>query len=241
MARAPGVHFHLSSLQMQNTTLKTTRTSLDVNKDGKISKSEFSQLDENKDGRVTHHEAADINDDGKVTHKEKNLLDANDDGKVDRHEILKAPQVDLDANGKATKKELNRVIHLMPPPPPLRTPPPPPPRLPPRTSWPVANRWNSVSEGIDEMVLVVVCLASLIQAVRWLARRVSIARGWKKSYQPVARVADAYGPDPGLELAERACDAVCEPQQPYTSASLVDESIFDELADAQQPDAVQRM
>jgi len=98
------------------------------------------------------------------------MLDSNNDGKVNRHEILSAPRADINADGKVTHKELVRVSerHLPPPPPP------------PRTSWPVARTWNSTEEAFDELVLVLLCLVTFVQAVRWLVRRV---RHGKKRYK----------------------------------------------------------
>ena len=198
---------------MSNATkFQSTLTVLDDNKNGKVSKTEFLDLDQNRDGRVSHHEAVDVNDDGKVTHKEKNLLDANDDGKVNRHEVLQAPKVDSNGDGKVTKHEITKAEHHhhSPPPPPqlgrgVRA--PPPPRPPPRTTWPFAGHWNSAEECVDEVVLVILCAITLQRALAWLHRRLT---GRGKQYKKVARVADAYGPDPGLELAEQSLDPVAD-------------------------------
>ena len=43
------------------------------------------------------------------------------------------------------------------------------------------------------------------QAVRWLHKRITVGKKYKS-----VKVADAYGPDPGLELAEQALDPVPE-------------------------------
>ena len=86
------------------TQFATTKGKLDDDHNDRVSRSEFSSLDANKDGRVSHHEASDLNDDGRVTHKEKAMLDSNDDGKVDRHEILRAPNADLDSDGKVSSQ-----------------------------------------------------------------------------------------------------------------------------------------
>ena len=75
--------------------------------------------------------------------------------------------------------------------------------------------WNSAGECVDEIVLVIVCAVSLYQAVRWVQARLF---GGKK-YQKVARMSDAYGPDPGLELAEQAIDPAVEDTADATAAS----------------------
>ena len=206
----------LTTLPKNATTFQTTKETLDDNHNGKISKHEFLDLDENKDGRVSHHEASDVNNDGKVTHKEKQMLDSNDDGKVNRHEILKATNADLNADGKVTKSELHHVERMPPPPPSSQLHAAPAPvRALPRTSWPFLGMFNSFEEAVDETVLVLVCAVSLHQAVRWLHRRLTGAH--KKKYKAV-KVADAYGPDPGVELAEQSMDAVPEPPEPAGAA-----------------------
>lgn len=204
------------------TTFETTKQFLDDNKDGKVSKSEFMELDENKDGRVSHHEASDLNADGKVTHKEKQMLDSNDDGKVNRHEILHAPEADLNSDGKVTKSELHRVETIMLPPPPPSLHGVAPPRPPPRTAWPFLGLFNNLEEAVDETVLVLLCAVTLHQAIRWLQRRVGLGGG--KKYSPVARVADGYGPDPGLEMMDAVPEPPEPPQEPADAEAIASSS-----------------
>ena len=94
----------------------TIKDVIDVDKNGKVSKSEFAHaLDENKDGKVTKHEAVDLDRDGKVEKKEKDLMDSNNDAKITRHEVLAAPDADSNHDGKVTPKEKHAVL-LSPPP-----------------------------------------------------------------------------------------------------------------------------
>ena len=89
----------------------TVRDAIDVDKNGKVSKSEFAAgLDENQDGKVTKHEAADLDRDGKVEKKEKDIVDSNNDGKTTRHEVLAAPEADVNHDGKVTAKEKKAVL-----------------------------------------------------------------------------------------------------------------------------------
>ena len=187
----------------------TIKDVIDVDKNGKVSKSEFAHaLDENKDGKVTKHEAVDLDRDGKVEKKEKDLMDSNNDAKITRHEVLAAPDADSNHDGKVTPKEKHAVLLFPPPPPPLgaassaqplHTP------RPKRTSW-AHGYWDAWEDMIDEFVLLAVFFVTLNAFYKGIQKKLS----GKSKYKTVAKVGqqemDSYGPDPGLELAKEADD-----------------------------------
>ena len=174
----------------------TIKSTLDANQNGKVSKTEYAALDQNRDGKVTKHEAEDLDKDGKPEKLEKDLVDRNDDGKVKRKEVLQTPVADRNNDGKVTVKEIKAVLNLPPPPPLPRVSAPPLPRPPPRSSW-KHGYWDHWEDAIDEFVMIFVFIVSLQALFRGLHRKFT-GRG---KYKTVKRIADAYGPDPGLELA----------------------------------------
>jgi hypothetical protein len=203
----------------------TVRDAIDVDKNGKVSKSEFAAgLDENQDGKVTKHEAADLDRDGKVEKKEKDIVDSNNDGKTTRHEVLAAPEADVNHDGKVTAKEKKAVL-LFPPPPPLgrggagaaASAPPlhalPGTSRPPRTSW-THGLWDTWEDAVDEFVLLAVFFITLHAFFKGVQKKLA-GKGGK--YKSVAKVSqqemDAYrvDDDPGLELANDAPDAQLQP------------------------------
>jgi len=202
----------------------TVRDAIDIDKNGKVSRSEFaSALDENKDGKVTKHEAADLDRDGRVEKKEKDIVDTNNDDKITRHEVLAAPEADVNRDGKVTAKEKKAVLLLPPPPPPplpagagAAASAPPLHALtgssrPPRTSW-THGLWDTWEDAIDEVILLAVFFISLHAFYKGVQKKLA-GKGGK--YKSVAKVSqqemDAYGPDPGLELANSAPDAQLQP------------------------------
>ena len=190
----------------------TIKSTLDANQNGKVSKTEYAVLDQNKDGKVTKHEAEDLDKDGKSEKLEKDLIDRNDDGKVKRKEVLQTPVADRNNDGKVTAKEIKAVLNLPPPPPLPHASAPPLPRPPPRSSW-KHGYWDHYEDALDEFVMILVFIVSLQALVRGLHRKLT-GRG---KYKTVTKIADAYGPDPGLELAN-ASDDEGKAQQPADMA-----------------------
>jgi hypothetical protein len=77
--------------------------------------------------------------------------------------------------------------------------PPPLPALPPRSSW-EHGLWDTWEDAVDEGVLLLVSISTVVQIMRWVARRLA-----RRRYQAVERrAAETWGPDPGLELAKAA-------------------------------------
>ena len=205
---------------------------LDKDKDGKISKTEYASLDANRDGKVTRAEAADFDRDGKVEKREKERADSNKDGKVTRHEVLSTP-----AKGKP---------NLSPPPRPKGSAAPPQPPRPPRSSW-GHGLWDTWEDLIDEFVLIITCALSLVALQRGARRKLELRRNgqpggffFAPKYEGVSKKGlglDAYGPDPGLELANAEDDAAAARLgKPVKSVEEMEAAVLEEDGDAPEPD-----
>ena len=74
---------------------------------------------------------------------------------------------------------------------------------PPRTSWRL-GLWDTYEDCFTELVLVFVCAVTLHRAVQWLYHRLTMPKRGRQTYKKVKGPGaglDAYGPDPGVELA----------------------------------------